>query len=168
MLSVKAIYEDGKILLKEPVELADNTEVILTFLDGDYPGRSGSSRGESTEELEVASSAHGEAKDDAYYERMRAHKRFKAKGNITIVEESEETDYPLNDYSAGGLSFFADKMFNQMEIISARIKYRAAGEVLELDFDIRVMRCIDKGDQFMIGCQFLDGADEELWHTIMS
>lgn len=166
MLSVKAVYEDGKILLKEPVELADNTEVILTFLDGDYPGRSEGTAQQTPKQPFVI--PEEEEKDDAYYERMRAHKRFKAKGNITIVEDDIETEYPLNDYSAGGLSFFADRLFNQMEIISARIKYAAAGETLELDFEIRVMRCVDKGEEYLIGCQFLDSVDEELWHTIMA
>jgi len=155
MLSVRATYENGKILLKEPVELIDNTEVILTFLDTDSPSQSQMTGG-------------SEVKDDAYYEKLREFKRFKAKGNISIVEGATEVDYPLNDYSAGGLSFFAERSFNEMEIITAKIKYQAAGEVLELDFEIRVMRCIDKVEKNLIGCQFLDNADEELWHTIMS
>jgi len=162
MLSVKAVYENGKILLKEPVELTDNTEVILTFLDADYPSVGG---GGGDEESATAGMTEDEQAD---YEKLRAHKRFKAKGQITIVEETGEIDYDLNDYSAGGLSFFAHRTFNQMEIITAKIKYEAAGEVLELDFEIRVMRCIDKTDTNMIGCQFLDGVDEELWHTIMA
>jgi len=161
MLSVKATYENGRILLKEPVELADNTEVIITFLDGDYPAQ----EQPAAEEPALESS---DLKNDAYYEKLREFKRFKAKGNISIVEGDTEVDYPLNDYSAGGLSFFAGRSFSEMEIITAKIKYQAAGEVLELDFEIRVMRCIDKGDQNLIGCQFLDNADEELWHTIMA
>ncbi|OGG96644.1 MAG: hypothetical protein A2527_03545 [Candidatus Lambdaproteobacteria bacterium RIFOXYD2_FULL_50_16] len=164
MLSVKAVYENGRIILKEPVELVDNTEVILTFLDGDYP----SVGGNLSQSAPVVD--QDEETDEERFERLRAHKRFKAKGDITILgaEGEAESSYPLNDYSAGGLSFFAGRMFNQMEIITAQIKYEAAGEILELDFEIRVMRCVDKGDRFMIGCQFLDGADEELWHTIMA
>ena len=164
MLSVKATYENGKILLKEPIELADNTEVILTFLDGDYPGQNKTTPA-SHPEFDSSLDEEAESVD---YEKLREHKRFQAKGNISIVTGDTEIDYPLNDYSAGGLSFFADREFSSMEIITAKIKYQAAGEVLELDFEIRVMRCIDKGDRNMIGCQFLDNADEELWHTIMA
>ena len=156
MLSVKAIYENGKILLKEPVELADNTEVIITFLDNN-------SSPDCLSDGEVIS-----VKDDAYYEKLREHKRFQAKGNISIVDGENEIDYPLNDYSAGGLSFFSNREFNVMEIITAKVKYHAAGEVLELDFEIRVMRCIEQDAKYMVGCQFLDNADEELWHTIMN
>lgn len=168
MLSVKAIYEDGKILLTEPIELADNTEVILTFLDGDYPANKSEGGASAPASAPVGVSAESEVKDDAYYERMRAHKRFQAKGNISIVQGRGEVEFPLNDYSAGGLSFFADRLFNAMEIITAKIKYHAAGEILELDFEIRVMRVIDKGDKFLVGCQFLGNADEDLWHTIMA
>src|SRR3989339_1586602 len=107
MLSVKAIYEDGKILLTEPIELADNTEVILTFLDGDYPAHKAEAAPAA-----AGSGSQSEVKDDAYYERMRAHKRFQAKGNISIVQGRGEVEFPLNDYSAGGLSFFSDRLFN--------------------------------------------------------
>lgn len=150
MFSVKATYENGKLILDEPLQFDNKADVIITFLDEDYQDASPQDR------------------DESYYEGMRAHKRFQAKGNITVLEDGLETDYELNDYSAGGLSFFATKHFEPSEHITATIKYNAAGELLVMEFTMEVRRAIEKEHNYMIGCQFLDSVDEELWHTIMS
>ena len=149
MFSVKANYEKGKITLDEPLHLDNKADVIITFLDGEIP----------------TDSASG---DDQYFEGVRAHKRYKAKGQITVLEDGIETSFELNDYSAGGLSFFCNKGFGIGEHITATIKYNAAGELLVMEFTMEVRNSIDKEEHYMIGCQFLDSVDEELWHTIMS
>jgi hypothetical protein len=148
MLSIKATYENGKIKLLESTEIKDNTEVLITFLDDDYP----------IEE-------QGNSED--YYKRIRKHERFKAKGNIIIVDDNSESTYKLEDYSAGGLSFISEIAFEINEDITAAIKYQAADETLVMDFEIIVRRSIPEGFNYKIGCQFKDSVEEELWHTIM-
>ncbi len=148
MLSIKAIYENGKIKLLESADIKDNTEVLVTFLDDDYP-------------------FEGAEKGENYYKKIRKHKRFKAKGNIVIVDENLESSYELNDYSAGGLSFISEIAFEVNQEITAAIKYKAADETLVMEFEIIVRRCIPDGFNYKIGCQFKDSIEEELWHTIM-
>ncbi len=152
MITVKGIYTHGRIQLANSLELEENSEVIITFLDS-----------ESTPPTSK------EEQDDAYYEGLRAHKRFKATGQITLIDNhtDQESAYDLNDYSAGGLSFFADHTFDTDQLITATFKYDAAGEILVMEFEMQVRRVVDRGDQFLIGCQFMDNVDEELWHTVM-
>ena len=150
MFSVKATYENGKITLDEPLQIETKADIILTFLDEGFDESNSMDDGEMN------------------FEGMRAHKRYSAKGNITVVENGQETDYPLNDYSAGGLSYYAPIAFPTDEHITATIKYNAAGEVLVMEFQMTVRRSVEKESQYLIGCQFLDSVDEELWHTIMS
>ena len=151
MITVKGQYEDGKIKLSKPLILEENSDVIITFLDPEDAGY-----------------VEKEEKDEAYYEGLRAHKRFQATGNITLIEGDDEVDYPLNDYSSGGLSFFSDHVFEDDKPITATFKYNAAGEILVMEFEIQVKRSIEQEDKYMIGCQFTDNVDEDLWHTVMA
>ncbi len=163
MITVKGVYENGKIKLSKPLELEENANVIITFLDADddEPVTSHGGKGKGT-------AHHHDPQDDAYYEGLRAHKRFKASGNINILHPNGERQYPLNDYSAGGLSFFAEQTFTTNKKITATFKYNAAGELLVMEFEMEVRRVIEKDGKYMIGCQFLDNIDEELWHTVMA
>ena len=167
MFSIKGIYENGSIKLLEPLKIESDSTVIVTFLDDDFP---------LPDDVEVedvpldtdSATLLKDDKSDEYYAKQRQHKRYQARGNITIVDSGEETIYPLNDYSAGGLSFFADKLFDVSRQITASLKYDASGEMLAMDFDIIVRGVFEEEEgKFKIGCQFLDNVDEELWHTIM-
>ncbi|MDH5559570.1 MAG: PilZ domain-containing protein [Deltaproteobacteria bacterium] len=165
MFSIKGIYENGKIRLSEPLDLKENSDVIITFLDDEQPFIDTSSQagGDSTPDF-----VETEDKNEQYYERLREHKRFKAKGEIHITEdEGGQVSYPLNDYSAGGLSFISDKIFDVSQIITATLKYRASGELLVMDFDIEIKRVITTDTDYKIGCQFVDAVDEDLWHMVM-
>jgi hypothetical protein len=107
-------------------------------------------------------------RQEEYYAKLRKHKRYKARGNITIVFDEDELIFPLNDYSAGGLSFLADRGFQIGHNVTAALKYNASGEVLVMDFEIIVRGVFEQEkDRFKIGCEFIDDVDEELWHTIM-
>ena len=147
MLSVKAIYEAGRIQLLEPVNIKEST-VILTFLDQD------------------TSFVHDEDAD-AFYQKLRKHARFKAKGDIVILMDGEEALYPLFDYSGGGLSFLAEVPFDTGKDVTAILRYEAAGELLTMDFKITVRRSDQEQGRYKIGCQFYDSVDEDLWHTIV-
>ncbi|PCI27106.1 MAG: hypothetical protein COB67_09310 [SAR324 cluster bacterium] len=163
MFSIKGIYDKGAIQLMEPLELEENAEVIITFLDEDFPLSAQEPLDLAAPEVEI------EDNSEEYYERFRKHKRYKANGIINLLEGEREVSYPLNDYSAGGLSFISDQVFDSDQQITASLKYIASGEVLEMRFDIEVKRTIqtDEEGKFKIGCQFLDLVDEELWHMIM-
>ena len=153
MITVKGVYEDGQIKLSKALELEENTDVIITFLDSDS-----------------AQSAllNPEDKADDYYEGLRAHKRFHATGNICIIDGSIEQEYPLNDYSSGGLSFFSDQTFETDSLITATYKYNAGGEILVMEFEMTIRRVVEEEeDHFLVGCQFQDNVEEELWHTVM-
>lgn len=170
MISIRGTYENGTIKLLDPIDIKNDANVVITFLDDSFP-ISGGEPSETDISLEqendVEAMIEKDEKPEEFYEGLRKHKRYKAKGNITIVDE-EETTYPLNDYSAGGLSFLANKVFPIGENITAALKYNASGEVLVMDFEIIVRRVFEEEqERFKIGCQFLDNVDEELWHTIM-
>ncbi len=167
MLSIKATYENGKIKLLESVDIKEDANVIITFLDEDF--QLSSDQDLDIEEISTPS-AIGEEEDQSeeHYEKLRAHKRFPAKGDITLVETGEEVTFPLNDYSSGGLSFIADRIYEIAQDITAHIKYKIDEEFMLMDFEM-VVRGIfnDDSGKFKIGCQFHDQVDEELWHTIM-
>ncbi len=170
MKSIRGTYENGSIKLLDPVELKNNSNVIITFLDDTFPFPKAEKtiQSEADEENEAAFQDLEEEHGEEYYEKLRKHKRYKARGNITIVMDEDEYTYPLIDYSAGGLSFLADKMFDTDFAITAALKYNASGEVLVMDFEITVRRVFEQEeDRYKIGCQFNDDVDEELWHTIM-
>ena len=166
MKSIRGTYENGTIKLLDPVDLENETNVVITFLDDDFPFSSTPAsfpKSDSTSE-----GVEKEDKPEEFYEKLRKHKRYKARGNITIVHENEEITFPLNDYSAGGLSFFSDRVFEIGNNINAALKYNASGEVLVMDFEITVRGVFEQEeDRYKIGCQFIDNVDEELWHTIV-
>ncbi|MCP4749739.1 MAG: hypothetical protein GY866_02505 [Proteobacteria bacterium] len=171
MLSIKATYEKGRIKLLEPVNIEDDTDVIITFLDDDFPFPDGSVSGSGADNQETSSaipSTDEEEKPEKYYETLRRHKRFKAKGDITIIDGDAELTYPLNDYSAGGLSFVGDRVFELSKDITATLKYNVGDELLVMNFEMTVRGVFEEGeDNYKIGCQFFDQVDEQLWHTIM-
>ena len=172
MLSIKGIYRDGKIYLLEPLPTNQESDLIITFLK-----ESNSSQELKKEGLENQNSALDTVQDiqgdEENYKALRKHERHKANGNIYIADSNGETTYPLYDYSAGGLSFLADKEFDINSNITAAVHYTAAGEELTINFEIIVRRVFEfegvakVGCELKIGCQFTDDMDEELWHTII-
>jgi PilZ domain-containing protein len=171
MFSIKGTYENGKIKLLEPINIGEDTNVIITFLDHDIPF--------STDRVSVSSptttlddgsiAMDSEEQPEDYYEKLREHKRYKATGNITIVGGHEEETFPLNDYSSGGLSFVSSRVFMVSEEITATLKYTAGEEMLVMDFNMEVRGVFEQDDGiYKIGCQFDDTVDEQLWHTVMS
>jgi len=169
MFSIKGTYENGKIKLLEPINIKKDTSVIITFLDHDIPFSMDSGTSVNAGRPGGDDPVEHEAHTEAYYEKLRQHKRYPATGNITIVGDSEEDQtYPLNDYSSGGLSFFSDRVFQVGEEITATLKYSAGEELLVMDFNMEVRGVFEADDgRYKIGCQFDDTIDEQLWHTIM-
>lgn len=169
MKTVRGTYENGSIKLLDPVEIENESTVVITFLDDQFPFPAKSSSQPVSDSRPSASKVPlSEEEDEEYYEKLRKHKRYKAKGNITIVQDDEELTYPLIDYSAGGLGFYADRVFKIGNNITATLKYNASGEVLVMDFEIVVRGVFEEeSNRYKIGCQFSDNVDEELWHTIM-
>ena len=166
MISVRGTYENGTIKLLDPIKIDGDANVIITFLDEDFPFSDEEAAVEINDE--EAALSDKDDKPDEYYEKLRQHKRYKARGNITIISDDEELTYPLNDYSAGGLSFYSDRTFDLSNSITAALKYDASGEVLVMNFEIIVRGVFElQEDRYKIGCQFIDDVDEELWHTIM-
>lgn len=102
------------------------------------------------------------------YSKIRKHKRYKAKGKISLIEDDEELVYPLYDYSAGGLSFISDRSFDVKRSLTASIKDPIDQDSSVLDFEFEVVRVVKKDDKFKIGCKFFDEVDEEIWHSLMS
>ena len=102
------------------------------------------------------------------YTKIRKHKRYQAKGNISLVDNEEEQIYPLYDYSAGGLSFISDKPFDVGRSLTASIKDPIEQDTSVLDFEFEVARIENTGDNFKIGCKFFDEVDEEIWHSLMN
>ena len=167
MLSIRATYENGRLKLLDPVNIKEDTDVIVTFLDDDFQISMDSSLS-TGDDSTISEASLNEDQPEEYYTKLRAHKRFPAKGDITLVETGEEVTYPLNDYSAGGLSFIADKVFVTDQDITAHIKYQIDEDTMVMDFEM-VVRGVFSGEDgsYKIGCQFLDQVDEELWHTVM-
>lgn len=164
--SIRGTYENGTIKLLDPIELENETNVVITFLDDDFPFSDAPVSGAAS--ADKNKEAQDEEQPEEFYEKLRKHKRYKAKGSITIIIDGEEFTYPLNDYSAGGLSFIANRVFDIGNNINAALKYDASGEVLVMDFEITVRGVFEQEeDRYKIGCQFIDDVDEELWHTIM-
>lgn len=102
------------------------------------------------------------------YSKIRKHKRYKAKGKISLLEDDKELVYPLFDYSAGGLSFISDRSFEVKRSLTASIKDPIDQDSSVLDFEFEVVRVMKKDDKFKIGCKFFDEVDEEIWHSLMS
>ncbi|MCP4294944.1 MAG: PilZ domain-containing protein [Proteobacteria bacterium] len=171
MFSIKGIYENGAIQLLEPLPIEGDTDVIITFLDDEPQAELGSGdKVSNPDEIPSSVEIEDEQQTDEYYEKFRKHKRYQAKGIINLISDEENDEsFPLNDYSAGGLSFISERPFEVNKVVTASLKYVAAGEVLEMKFEIEVKRLIggDTEKKIKVGCQFLDNVDEELWHMIM-
>ena len=120
------------------------------------------------EDLEVLPPDEDDELSEEYYSKIRKHKRYIANGNISLIEDEEETIYPLFDYSAGGLSFISDKEFDVGVSLTASIKDPIEQDMSVLDFEFEVARVVDYNEKYKIGCKFFDEVDEEIWHSLMS
>lgn len=180
MFSIKGSFRDNKIKLSEPLKIGKKTNVIITFLDDDAstPGDFTVDDFPETEVL-LDDDEYGiqdsdsdflseEELSEEDYAKIRKHKRYKAKGNISLVDNEEEQIYPLFDYSAGGLSFISDRPFEVGRSLTASIKDPIERDTSVLDFEFEVARIENNGDNFKIGCKFFDEVDEEIWHSLMS
>jgi predicted DNA-binding antitoxin AbrB/MazE fold protein len=171
MFSIKGIYENGKIKLLEQINLSEDSNIIITFLDHDIPFSTDATNAPESKVSQSDFSEESEIEEhpEEYYEQLREHKRYQATGKITVVKGSKEETFPLNDYSSGGLSFFSDRAFTVSSEITAALRYSAGEEELVMDFNMEVRGVFENDDGgFKIGCQFDDQVDEQLWHTVMS
>ena len=110
----------------------------------------------------------GEEFSEEDYAKIRKHKRYDAKGNISVIESDEEQVFPLYDYSAGGLSFLSDTPFKVGRSLTASIKDPIEQDTSVLDFEFEIARIEGSGKKYKIGCKFSDQVDEEIWHSLMS
>lgn len=224
MFSIKGIFKQNTIHLLEPLNIKEQTNVIITFMDDEDTVEAD----EYSEPLEMEEPASGVLSEDMetmptddideideiddigeiddmdeiddideiddleemesleaddlevlppddddelseeYYSKIRKHKRYIANGNISLIEDDQETVYPLFDYSAGGLSFISDKEFDVGISLTASIKDPIEQDMSVLDFEFEVARVVDFNGKFKIGCKFFDEVDEEIWHSLMS
>ena len=188
MFSIKGIYKNSKIKLAEPLNISNKANVIITFLEedhfeapevpvGDFPETQvlldddelslDSDVGDLLSDEEEEDDDDDEFSENDYT-KIRKHKRYQAKGNISLVDNEEEQIYPLYDYSAGGLSFISDKPFEVGRSLTASIKDPIEQDTSVLDFEFEVARIENTGDNFKIGCKFFDEVDEEIWHSLMN
>lgn len=180
MFSIKGIYKDKKLHLKEPLNIEKRANVIITFLDKEQGDSSIATDLEEGDEQEIEAlqmneteydseyTEDDEYEDEEYYEKLRKHKRYKAHGTISLILDDKEVIFSLRDYSAGGLSFISDRTFDVKRILTASLKDPIDKDVSVLDFEFEVMRVITHGEQYIIGCKFFDEVDEELWHSLIS
>ncbi|MCP4297955.1 MAG: PilZ domain-containing protein, partial [Proteobacteria bacterium] len=105
---------------------------------------------------------------EEYYAKLRKHKRYPAKGSISLVIDGEGLSFPLRDYSAGGLSFLSLQSFKTGDKLTASLKDPIEKEVSVLDFEFEVARVIAFNEQLIVGCKFFDDVDEELWHSLIA
>ncbi|PCI22981.1 MAG: hypothetical protein COB67_13105 [SAR324 cluster bacterium] len=159
MFSIKGVYKGKKFHLEEPLNIEKRANVIITFLDVEAP---------IPVNQEISLDVSEEDHSEEYYEKLRKHKRYPAKGNISLIIEKREVIYPLRDYSAGGLSFLSDQTFEVKCPLTASLKDPIEKDVSVLDFEFEVARVIAHGDKYIIGCKFFDDVDEELWHSLIS
>lgn len=182
MFSIKGIYKNKTIHLIEPLHIKKQTNVIITFMDTEE-GADDSSYEEdeefmedsstfedtlTTEEEDEEETSTGDELSEEYYSKIRKHKRYIANGNISLIEDDKETTYPLFDYSAGGLSFISDKIFDIHVSLTASIKDPIEQDTSVLDFEFEVARIEEFEGKYKVGCKFFDEVDEEIWHSLMS
>lgn len=185
MFSIKGIFKNNTIHLIEPLNIRKKTNVIITFLedegeieeesfiefeDPEFDDDDDNSFEEmiDSEPDDLDSSPYDDELSEDYYSKIRKHKRYLAKGNISLIEGDQEITYPLYDYSAGGLSFIADKVFDVGKSLTASIKDPIEQDTSVLDFEFEVARVENYEGQYKIGCKFFDEVDEEIWHSLMS
>ncbi len=180
MFSIKGIFKDNKIKLSEPLKIEKRTNVIITFLEDDTFTQDDLSTGDLPESKVLLNEKdHGlEESNNGFPSeeelpgedcaRIRKHKRYRAKGNISFVDRDEELIYPLFDYSAGGLNFISDRLFEVGRSITASIKDPNERGAPGLDFEFEVARVENNGENFKIACKFFDEVNEKVWHSLMS
>ena len=142
MFSIKGVYKDNRIQLDETLKITRRTPVIITVLEDDdsNPITADSFKSDFPETLDLMDDNFDEEPDELSeedYVKIRKHKRYRAKGHISLVDEETEAenDYPLYDYSAGGLSFIADKPFDVGKTLTAAIKDPIEPDTSVLDFE---------------------------------
>jgi len=169
MISVRGIYQDGKITVICPSSqiIPDNSEVIVTFVvDADD--------GDTTEDSEVLEKkvetqiVEDTDIDESYFESLREFERVKAEGSITIIDQSRTFRFQLNDYSQGGLSFLSDWKYDIGKIISAGILDPNDRDSILMELEMEVRGVFDEDEEgYKIGCMFVDPIDEDLWHGLL-
>lgn len=160
MLSIKGVYQNGKITLKTSgLEIPDASQVLLTFMTDEKPIIA------KIQAQNFKTDEHGED----YYQGIRAHERVKAHGKITIIKALDQMTFQLFDYSQGGLSFISDQPFEIGKNISAAISDPSDPELvlMELDMEVRGIFLTDKEKEYKVGCMFVNSMDEELWHGVL-
>ena len=186
MFSIKGVFKDNKIVLSESLKIDKKTPVIITFLDPekstarsripDFEEDFASEKNlTDSDDFTADTMLEGEDAEELTeqdYTRVRKHKRYPAKGNISLIgldgDETEEKSYALYDYSAGGLSFISDQPLKVGRTLTASIKDPIEQDTSVLDFEFEVARVENRGDHYKIGCKFFDDVDEEIWHSLMS
>ena len=124
-----------------------DSQVIVTFLDEQYPLLEQESAGRHNQ---------------------RKYKRHKANGEIEIRIGEEGTSYTLHNYSVGGLSFISDQDFETGKKIKPSILLRRkADKPFELHCEVIVRYSTPNATDHKVGCQFRDSVDEDLWYDMM-
>ena len=77
MLSIRATYENGRLKLLDPVNIKEDTDVIVTFLDDDFQISMDSSLS-TGDDSTISEASLNEDQPEEYYTKLRAHKRFPA------------------------------------------------------------------------------------------
>jgi len=184
MFSIKGVFKDNTIHLLEPLKIKKRTDIIITFMDEESGSTDDSYTEESddllleddfSEDISIMDTSDEEEDEpdeeeysEDYYSKIRKHKRYTAHGNIALIEDDVETVFSLFDYSAGGLSFVSDKIFEVGVSLTASIKDPIDQDMSVLDFEFEVARVVDFNGKYKVGCKFFDEVDEEIWHSLMS
>ena len=168
MISIRGIYQDGKITMicPSPQTIPENSEVLVTFIeDGVDVGEDDTADILSVnDELE----ADETETDELDFESMREFERVKATGYINIIDQSRKFRFQLNDYSQGGLSFISEWKYEIGKIISAGIADPNDRESILMELEMEVRGVFEEnGESYKIGCMFVDPVDEDLWHGLL-
>ena len=188
MLSVRGVYENGKIIIKkDPTKIIPpNSKLIITFTNPEEPESSpqpdvqhsfiekeaesndfamvdidDSNSDLLTEEISL-SGGEDTGNSEDFYESMREFERVPATGNITIIDANSTNTYPLFDYSQGGLCFVADKNFEVGIHISAGITDPSNTDMVLMELEMEVRGVFKSDNGMKIGCMFENPVDEDL------
>jgi len=188
MLSVRGVYENGKIIIKkDPTKIIPPTsKLIITFtnpeeLESSTPADLQNSFAEEeiesndfddsssdmlTEEITLSDEEDSGSSEDVY-ESMREFERVPATGKITIIDASSTNTYSLFDYSQGGLCFVADKNFEVGIHINAGITDPSNTDMVLMELEMEVRGVFKSDNRMKIGCMFENPVDEDLWHGLL-
>jgi len=158
MLSIRGVYENGKITLQSTGGgVPEYAKVLLTFIPV------------KKQAVPVDSQLQIDDLSEAYYNTLRAYERVRAHGKITIIDNLDRITFPLFDYSKGGLSFIVQQPLEIGRRISAAISDPSDPELvlMELAMEVRGVFQGEKQDEYKVGCMFVDSMDEELWHGVL-